>query len=159
MNRWGWVHKMVESELPSTSRLVAHTIASFADGKGHCYPSFTAIAKRSGLRRSTVAHHIKILADEGWLMVVNRVSKHGKQSNSYQLITPVDKPLPSPAGGLGVVRETDGVVRETDLLGRPGNGPRTLSQGTLATSDESESTNTASRDAVVVALGRAMRMP
>ncbi len=49
---------------------------NFANGKtGACYPSYEAIAARTGLGRSTVADAIALLSDLGFIEVTNRVKR------------------------------------------------------------------------------------
>lgn len=102
MNRWRWIQAMVESDMPPVTRLVAHTMASFADKEGHCWPSYNAIARRSGLDRQTCFRHVASLVERRWLSKANRQSVHGQQSNSYLLITPVDNHAPIGTAPMGV---------------------------------------------------------
>lgn len=157
MRRWDWVGRIIDSELPATTRLVAHTLASFADKNGHCWPSYATIAKAAGTNRATVVRHIAVLSDHGWLDVVNRVNKHGKQSNSYLLKNPVDNPLPSRTEQLGVVAQNDHLVAQSDHLGSRTERHRTNSQRT--TPDEPGSNApTGHLAAVIGAIGQGMRV-
>lgn len=80
--------------------VVKSLMLNFANGKtGACYPSYEAIAARTGLGRSTVADAVALLADLGFLDVTNRVkrvpitgrggvvigSRPVQTSNSYRL--------------------------------------------------------------------------
>ncbi len=134
MRRWDWIGRLVESDLPPTTRLVAHTVATFADKDGHCYPSFATIARRAGLDRRSVIRHIAVLSDSGWLMVAGRSNKHGTQSHSYMLSAPVDNRPESTGGGvtesLGVVSQIHRGVSQSHSLGGVTESPRTNPQRT-----------------------------
>lgn len=56
--------------------VIKSLMLNFANGKtGACYPSYEAIAERTGLGRSTVADAVALLADLGFLAVTNRTKR------------------------------------------------------------------------------------
>lgn len=140
-SRWRWVERMANSSLPPNAKLVAHTIATFANGDGHCWPSYATIARRSGLCRRTVVTNVQALTDAGWLLTAARVDHQGQHSNSYQLIVPatgtgtgtngpVDNPPPSAPDAPGVVHQLHPPVHDMHPPGSASHAPRTPPQRT-----------------------------
>ena len=61
-----WREQMTDSDLPSTTKLVLHTVAlNFDSSGGGAYPSLDTIARRASVDRSTAIRHLKRGAD--WL--------------------------------------------------------------------------------------------
>ena len=61
-----WREHMADSDLPSTTKLVLHTVAlNFDSSGGGAYPSLDTIARRASIDRSTAIRHLKRGAD--WL--------------------------------------------------------------------------------------------
>ena len=66
--RFRWLQAVAASELPPTARLLAHTLALHMKGDGSsCFPSLARLARESGINRRTVARHLVLLEDAGWL--------------------------------------------------------------------------------------------
>ena len=82
--RW-WIGIRV-SDLPPMTRLVALTLAGWADQDGNrARPSQSSIAAGCGLKRRVVVDHIKKLADAGWVW-----RTHGRGiPNTYTLTIPM----------------------------------------------------------------------
>src|SRR5688572_1205610 len=66
--RYDWLRAIATSALPSTTRLVAHTLCLHgnADGSG-IYPSVRVIADESGLTQTAVCKHLGILAASAYV--------------------------------------------------------------------------------------------
>lgn len=66
--RWLWRKAIAASELTSTQKLVAHTLALHmnADG-GSCFPSIDTICSEGGLGRTAVKNALRELDREGWI--------------------------------------------------------------------------------------------
>lgn len=122
-----WYARAVKaSDLPMPSRCVALVLASEADNAtGKVTVSLSAIATGTGASRSTVAKHLIMLEESGFL---SRRAPASWQSlgrgemTEYTLLIPpgyqtrsgptmygpnAPRALPSPGDGLGVVREND----------------------------------------------------
>jgi hypothetical protein len=66
--RYEWLRSVMDSDLPSTTRLVSHTLVSHgrADGSG-IFPSVRVVAKKSGLSERAVCDHLDLLVRRGYL--------------------------------------------------------------------------------------------
>jgi hypothetical protein len=73
--RFDWLRSVMESDLPPTTRLVAHTLAIHgrADGS-RIFPGIRALAAKSGLSPRAVCVHIDVLVRRGRLW---RRARHG----------------------------------------------------------------------------------
>ena len=68
-HRWNWLQAMIQSDLPSVTRLVLHTLAMHMDRYGaDCFPGLTRLARESGLDRKTVRRHLAAAEDSGWIV-------------------------------------------------------------------------------------------
>jgi len=75
------------------------------------FPSYNTIAQAASLGRSTVIKHIDIASEKGWIL--KTVRPKGNQDNETNLYG-ISFPLPSPAGGLGVVHQEYHLVHTVD---------------------------------------------
>jgi len=89
--RLRWQLAIRDSALDPTSKLIAHTLATYMDAEGSCWPGTGAIVKGSGLGRRTVIRHLghgSRLVLEGWI----RKQRGGRgRSSRYQAVIP-DRP-------------------------------------------------------------------
>lgn len=80
-----WRDHMADSDLPSTTKLVLHTVALNFDSSGTgAYPSLDTIARRASIDRSTAIRHLKRGAD--WLE--QRKGRGRGQATEYTAIIP-----------------------------------------------------------------------
>ena len=71
------------------SKLILLKLADNADVHGRCFPSYQYLALYCEVSLRTVKEHIKRLEEQGFLELVHRFDKRGRQrSNLYQLYTP-----------------------------------------------------------------------
>lgn len=78
---WSWRHAFAKSELPSTTKLVLHTIGLFMNETGSgSYPTVKQIMELSTLSNKAVIKHIKIAIEEGWL----RSKVHGFRGQKWK---------------------------------------------------------------------------
>lgn len=70
------------------SKLILLKLADNADVHGRCFPSYQYLALYCEVSLRTVKEHIKRLEEQGFLELVHRFDKRGRQrSNLYQLYT------------------------------------------------------------------------
>jgi hypothetical protein len=155
-----WMRKVRDSDLPAMTKAVAWALGLRADQTCHSWPSYARLSKDTGMHRASVVRHIQVLAEAGWVMVVNRSNKHGRQSNSYMLMNPVDKGLPSSTERQGVVAEDDGGSRTERLPGGSHSATRKKSPIEERQSEDNGSPQpTGHLAAVVGSIAKGMRMP
>jgi len=66
-----WRKALRESDLPSSARLIAHTMSDYMDLKGRgAHPGYRRLAKECGLSQDTIAVHLPKLVGLGWLVEV-----------------------------------------------------------------------------------------
>jgi Helix-turn-helix domain len=104
--RWGWERAVRESSLTAPARLVALVVATYTDPDGTTpvqhTPSFSALARATGLDRTTVARKLKELEDGGWLErhpPRKPDARSQKARNRYTITVPTGGTVPLP--GLG----------------------------------------------------------
>ena len=68
----------------STELYTALMLASFMDAEGSCFPALESLAQPMKKSQDTVRRSLKILEEEGWLVVIPRPNR----SNIYQAILP-----------------------------------------------------------------------
>lgn len=62
------LHSALEtSDLTATQRFILMALHFWMDGEGKCYPSYSKIAKRASLHRSTVVRNMHDIVKKGWL--------------------------------------------------------------------------------------------
>jgi hypothetical protein len=88
--RFRWIDAVVASDLASTTRLVAHTLARNGKPNGmDIYPGIRALAEESRLSTTAVTEHIDILVRRGFLA---RESRYGETAGArgfvYKLLAP-----------------------------------------------------------------------
>ena len=78
------------SDLPSTTRLVLHTLAAHMDSSGgSCFPSTATVAEESGLSKRVVIHHINLAVEKCWITKgVKGVNGQGWKRHKYQAAIP-----------------------------------------------------------------------
>lgn len=87
MERFGWEQLVRRAELPSTTKLVALTLATFANpGGGRVRPGERLLADCCGLRERAVREHLAKLRKKGLLEIV-LMGQRGRAS-VYQLTIP-----------------------------------------------------------------------
>lgn len=154
-----WMRLVRDSNLPPMTRAVAWAIGLRADRECNSWPSYQRLAKDTGMHRASVVRHIQLLAEAGWVMVVNRSNKHGQQSNSYMLMTPVDKSAPSSTQRPGVVAQDDGGSRTVRLPGGSHSATQKKSPIEERQSEDNGGGPSGHLAAVVGSIGKGMRMP
>ena len=92
INKFSWERAIGASDLPATTRHCALRLAVFMSKDGDsAYPSFTTLALTTGYDRSTIARHMTLLAETGWITVVHRggSNRGGRRtSNVYEATIP-----------------------------------------------------------------------
>lgn len=77
-----WRDLVSDSDSSSSAKLVAHTLTTWMNGAGGCWPSLTEIARRTSLDRKTVVSAIREL-ERRELLVVSR--GRGRASSRYTI--------------------------------------------------------------------------
>jgi hypothetical protein len=83
---FSWRQAMISSDLPATTKLVLHTIASHINAVGEaCYPSMKTNMAEASLSNRAVCTHLERAAAEGWIVI----EQHGfkgqrRRRNSYR---------------------------------------------------------------------------
>lgn len=78
---WSWRHKILKSDLPSTTRHVLLTLSCFMnDVGGGCYPTQEQLAEASGLTDRAVRKHLELAEQKGWL----RRDEHGFRGQRWR---------------------------------------------------------------------------
>lgn len=97
------------------SKLILLKLADNADVHGRCFPSYQYLALYCEVSLRTVKEHIKRLEEQGFLELVHRFDKRGRQrSNLYQLYTPAHLHVE-----LGDARTVDQAVDEANTSPTP----------------------------------------
>lgn len=139
--RWRWLQAIAASDLPSTSRLVCHTLALHMDSLGaNCYPGIGTICSESGLGRTAVCRHLDSLEGSGWIGRERDPRPSGAWGRTtYRPVIPAKH----------VVREeNDGsadVVREENDPASEGEGVVPLAGGVVPLANEGRSSETPPR--------------
>lgn len=119
--KWEVNRAVRASNLPAPSRLIMLTlsdiaVAGTAEIPPKHTPSLTVLARETGLGRSTVAEHLALLEEGGWIVRTRpdvAAARLRGERTCYRLAVPADAPK---------VQETDYLVQEPDG-GSPGAGP------------------------------------
>lgn len=114
---FSWRSAVLQSDLPSTTRLVLLVLSTYMDDHGGgCFPSMETIAEGAGLSKRAVITQIATAEKAGFI----RISKHGFGGqkwarNEYRIA------FPRPEAGEGDSPAQDAeVVKEVHQLGREG---------------------------------------
>jgi len=109
---FSWQSAVLESDCESTTKFVLLVVGTYMNQHGSgAFPSYNTIAQAASLGRSTVIKHIDIASEKGWIL--KTVRPKGNQDNETNLYG-ISFPLPSPAGGLGVVHQEYHLVHTVD---------------------------------------------
>lgn len=87
---WTWRHAILQSSLPSATRLTLLAISCHMNDLGDgCYPSMELLAKETGLSKRSIITHIAVASQMGFL----QISQHGFEGrkwrrNEYRAIWP-----------------------------------------------------------------------
>lgn len=77
-----WKKAIRSSNLPSSSKLILHTLADHMNGDGRsCYPTQQMIADETSFIRKTIKTHIEICLDRGFITRYKHKSEHQKYIN------------------------------------------------------------------------------
>ncbi len=123
MKVWSWRHAVIESDLPSTTKLVLLALSVYMNECGEgCYPSQERIMANTSLGRTAVIEHINLAEKRGWL----RKSKHGYSGqkwkrNEYHPLYPKGTELgavPSDSKGI-IIDDTDSKETENSSDSSP----------------------------------------
>ena len=87
---FSWRQAMMQSDLPGTTKLVAHTLAAHMNAAGEaCYPSIKTIMAEASLSNRAVCTHLERLAADGWIVIEQHGFKGQRwRRNSYRLAWP-----------------------------------------------------------------------
>lgn len=120
-----WRDAVSDSDRSSSAKLVAHTLTTWMNGTGSCWPSMEEIARRTSLSTRTVARAIEEL-EAGGLLDVSR--SKGRASHLYRTLN----------------HDTDSTSTPTQLPGRrrrtrtnDASNPATASPNLDTVADES----------------------
>lgn len=115
-SRWDVERAALASTLPSTSRYLMLVLCTRCDGGSSTIPakyqpSLTRLVRLSGLARSTVCIHLRILERRGWLVRRRPTPREARTKHARthytlcipELVRPSDSP-PSPEDGSELVR-------------------------------------------------------
>lgn len=113
---FSWRSAICESDLPSTSRLVALTLSLHMNERGgSCFPGVTTLANETGLSRQTVLTHLDTLEGRGWIVQANPGAGRGHRYG-WEAVFP------------GVVKEVDQLAEcPSDRSGQPDGQNRSTS--------------------------------
>ena len=108
--RFAFERAVLESGLPPPARHLLHVLAVFADWPAGTTPaahtpSLSRLTESSGLCRSSVANHLRILERAGWLVRMRpsvAAARARKERTRYRLVVPA-----GPGDGLALVQEMD----------------------------------------------------
>lgn len=79
--KWTWQQAILESELPSTVKLVLLALGCHMSQMGEsCYPSMRLLAKECSLSLPSVCKQIALAAERGWL----RIDQHGLKGQKWR---------------------------------------------------------------------------
>lgn len=87
---WSWRHRLLKSNLPSTTRHVLLTLSCHVNDAGEaCFPRVEDLVLETGLSKRSVLTQLEIGRESGWV----QVSRHGFSGkkwarNEYLLTTP-----------------------------------------------------------------------
>lgn len=87
--------------LSANAKVVLLVIASRSGSKGSCYPSINAIARDSGVSRSTVKRALDELGASGIISVIPRKTGRGQTSSVYRMLIDRETPEPEVHSGPG----------------------------------------------------------
>lgn len=169
-------YRVMESDLPGSVRAIAHVLATRANYEtGAVKVSVRRLAQWSGYSVNTVRDGLQMLTLRGWLVVLGQ--KHERSSRNYRIAVPsvsvsdtevgVDEPVDEPAqnqesvsvSDTDCVSDSHSPVSVTappiPLRDIPRPAPTLPSQVAQA----EPPADLASRDAVVLAIAKGMRMP
>jgi hypothetical protein len=82
-----WSRALRESDLRSTTKLVAFVQATYMDADGFSYPSTASIAKGASLNERSVERHRALLERSGWL--IGEGNRRGGKSRTVKYLAAV----------------------------------------------------------------------
>lgn len=91
MSLWTYRKAVLESDLPSTLKLVLLVLDNHVNDMGDpCFPAYSRIARLSSLSRRSVIMQINLAEEHGWITIVRRPKKCGQrqQTNLFYLSLP-----------------------------------------------------------------------
>ena len=84
---YSYINAVRSLQLPPGVKHLAYALAFRANAQGSCYPSVRTISADTGLSRSTIFAHLKILRDKGLLRVQSQFrADGGRKSSLYTLL-------------------------------------------------------------------------
>lgn len=94
-----WQSAVLDSDCESTTKYVLLVVGTYMNQHGSgAFPSYSTIAQKASLGRSTVIKHIDIASAKGWIR--KTVRPKGNMDNETNLYA-IAFPQPSPSAGLG----------------------------------------------------------
>jgi DNA-binding transcriptional ArsR family regulator len=91
LDRFDWERLIRETEIPPMTKLVALTLATFANGDGtRAHPGETRLAAAVGMKERAVRNHVTILRDLGLIKRVSRGGSSRRFADVYELHVPGD---------------------------------------------------------------------
>lgn len=118
--RFDWERAVRRSQLPKLRKLVALTLATYADLDGtNVRPGLVELAEACSMPYSTVKAHVSALRAGGWLDRTVRGSSLGRRAiaDEHHLTVPIHSSLASP-----VQPEHGSLVSRTQLTSEPEQG-------------------------------------
>lgn len=99
--RWEWRQAIHDAtDLPTSAKAVAHSLAMFMDDVGRCWPSVELQAEKTGLHRATVIRALNQLEHDGYLVRSSRGSGRG-HSTVYEARLPKESHHATDSSGKG----------------------------------------------------------
>jgi DNA-binding transcriptional ArsR family regulator len=100
LDRFDWERLVREIEMPPMTKLVALTLATFANGDGtKAHPGESKLAAACGMKERGVRNHVTALREAGLLKRVSRGGSMYRYADVYELHVPDD--LPEKLAGRG----------------------------------------------------------
>ena len=108
-----WAEAVWCSSLPPMQRIIALVYADHARDSDVAWVSYDRLSERSGMSRASIARHLPLLVEDGWLVLVSAAAQH--RSARYRLVIPAaQQSTPETAEHVQQSRpETTGVVQQS----------------------------------------------
>lgn len=94
----------MDSDLPAVARHAAHVLAAHLDRAAQCFLSNATLAKKMGLKESRAKEGKRILADRGWLVIVEKGTGRGHASTVQAVISEKNRSAHRPSSDQETVR-------------------------------------------------------
>lgn len=81
---WDWRLALTRSDLPGTTRGVAHALACFMDAHGFSYAGIRKVSEAAGFAKQTTQEHLELLEEQDWLEIKRR--GNGRSNHYFALV-------------------------------------------------------------------------